>query len=240
MADHKDQNKVFDIHADAYSEGIDETLRKYGTDHDFFTAHKSRLILEAMARMGKAPSDMSLMDVGCGVGKIHPYLHDDFASITGVDLSEPSIKVARAQNPGTSYLSYDGDTLPADDNSVDMTLTICVMHHVPVAQWPDFSREMMRVLRPGGVAMVIEHNPYNPVTLRIVNTCPLDVDATLLPARKTRALFRGAGAVDVKSRSVLSVPPKNAALQKVDTWLGHLPFGAQYYMTARKADAGAP
>jgi len=236
MADHKDQNKVFDIHADAYSDGIDESLSKFGTEHDFFTVHKSRLIPQVLAGMGKTPAEMSLMDVGCGVGVIHPYLQGTFASITGVDLSEPSIKVAQVQNPAVAYLAYDGDTLPAADNSVDMTLAICVMHHVPVAEWPAFSREMMRVLRPGGVAMVIEHNPYNPVTMRIVNTCPLDVDAVLLPARKTRALFSGAGAVDVKTRTVLSVPPKNAALQKLDTWLGHLPFGAQYYMTARKAE----
>ena len=234
MVNSKDQNVVFDIHADEYSKKINKTLNKYGADHDFFTAHKAGLLLEILATHSKDPADMTLMDVGCGVGKVHAHLKQSFKSILGIDLSEPSIDVARALHPEVHYECYGGDVLPAADNSVDMTLAICVFHHVPVQQWQAFSAEMMRVLRPGGLAVVIEHNPLNPLTRHIVNTCPLDADAVLLQPRKLRGLFQSVGAEAVTSRTVLSVPPKASFLKKIDNYLGVLPFGAQYYTLAHK------
>ena len=235
MVDSKDQNVVFDIHADKYSEEIDKTLNKYGADHDFFTTHKAGLLLDILAAHSKDPADMTLMDVGCGVGKIHAHLKQSFKSILGIDLSEPSIDVARGLHPEVHYECYSGDVLPAADNSVDMTLAICVFHHVPVQKWKAFSAEMMRVLRPGGLAVVIEHNPFNPLTRHIVNTCPLDADAVLLQPRELRGLFQGVGAETVTSRTVLSVPPKASFLKKIDNYLGVLPFGAQYYTLAHKS-----
>ena len=234
MTKNIEQNEVFDTHADAYSEEIDKSLNRFGTSHDFFTEHKAKLIAVELAAMGKAPGEMALLDVGCGVGKIHAPLKGQFRKISGVDLSAPSIKVARETYPENDYQAYEGGRLPFEDGAVDMTLAICVIHHVPPDLWQEFADEMIRVLRPGGVAMVIEHNPFNPVTRRIVNTCPLDEDAVLVTPKKLRALFRRAGAEEVKTRTVLSVPPKSDALMKLDRVLGHLPLGAQYVLTARK------
>lgn len=234
MNQNKEQNEVFDTHADAYSEEIDKSLNRFGTSHDFFTDHKARLISEVLERIDLSAAEMTLMDIGCGVGKIHAPLKTRFGQIIGVDLSEPSIKVARETHPEVAYHSYDGLRLPTEDGSVDMTLAICVVHHVPVDGWSEFVGEMMRVLRPGGVAMVIEHNPFNPLTRRIVNTCPLDEDAVLISPSRLRHLFKAAHGKEVQTKTVLSIPPKNAALMKVDGVLGHLPFGAQYYLTARK------
>lgn len=134
-------------------------------------------------------------------------------------------------------MTYDGHRLPANDESVDMAMAICVFHHVPPAEWQNLAVEMLRVLRPGGVAMVIEHNPWNPVTRRIVNTCPIDRDAVLLSRPKTRALFRDAGAQDVVARSILSIPPKTDFLMRIDAVFGLLPLGAQYYCIIRRSGA---
>ena len=231
----KKQNDIFDIHADDYSLEIDKALNRYGANHDFFTSHKNDLILDVITHLGKSSADMTLMDVGCGVGKVHAHIKKSFKKVIGVDPSEQSIKVARQLHPEVEYKCYNGDILPAADNSVDMTLAICVFHHVPASQWQVFSKEMLRVLRPGGISLVIEHNPYNPLTRRIVNTCPLDIDAVLLSPRKLRSLFSAAGCGDFKSRTVLSVPPINSLLKKVDAALGYLPFGAQYYVIAHKS-----
>ncbi len=231
--------EFFDKHAENYSEEIDEYLDKYGATHDFFTTHKAWLIEDLLARHGVQLEDTRVLDVGCGVGKIHTHLTSRCRDITGVDVSDASLEVARKIYPDNTYLYYDGHVLPAEDASFDLSLAICVFHHVPPGQWADLATEMLRVLRPGGVSLVIEHNPYNLVTRRIVNTCPLDEDAVLLRPGQLKELFRQAGGKNVRSRTVLSVPPKYDLLKRIDGYLGVLPFGAQYYVMSRKREDAA-
>lgn len=234
MAGKSVNEEIFDGVANRYSETIDQSLGKFGASHDFFTRHKARLIARLLADRGRDPAQMDLLDVGCGIGQIHDLIGPTFRSVTGVDVSSASIAQAQARFPDYRYMVYDGDRLPFPDASVDLTMAICVFHHVPPAQWQALAADMVRVLRPGGFALVIEHNPWNPVTRRIVNTCPIDRDAVLLTRGTTSGLFRNAGAVRVTARSVLSVPPKNDALMTVDGWFGLLPLGAQYWCLALK------
>jgi hypothetical protein len=60
-------------------------------------------------------------------------------------------------------------------------------------------KEIQRVLRPGGVFSLIEHNPLNPVTRLIVSRTPVDGNAKLLTAsgHATAHLFgRGPSSAD--------------------------------------------
>lgn len=226
---------IFDRHADSYSATINKSLSLFGTEHDFFTRHKARLIDWLLAREGRDAKQIDLLDVGCGIGNIHELIGERFRSVVGVDVSAASIEEAKNRFPQHTYAAYDGDRLPMEDASVDMTLAIAVFHHVPPENWSNLATEMLRVLRPGGFALVIEHNPWNPVTQRIVRHCPIDQDAVLLSRPKTVALFKDAGAADVEAKSILSVPPKTDFLMRIDNLFGPIPFGAQYWCLAHKA-----
>jgi len=225
---------IFDTHADDYSEEINKTLGKYGANHEFFFSHKSWLIEDLLQRRGVDLSTVKIADIGCGVGKLHEYLKGRVAGIVGVDVSQGSIEVARKQYPEFEYKCYDGNRLPLDDGSFDLTMAIGVFHHVPPEQWEQLTAEMLRVLRPGGWCLVIEHNPFNPVTRRIVSTCPIDEGVVLLRPSKLKGLFENAGAVDITSRTILSIPPKTDLLKRIDSFLGALPLGAQHYLIAKK------
>ena len=52
--------------------------------------------------------------------------------------------------------------------------------------------------------------------------------------RILRLIFGSAGFRDIRTRSILTVPPKGAFLAKLDSFLGNLSFGAQYYLSAIK------
>jgi len=225
---------IFDNHADSYSEDIDQILGKYGANHDFFTQHKAWLIENLLRSRGLEIEKLKIVDVGCGVGKIHQYLDGKFAKIAGADVSKTSLDVAKETYKNIDYRWYDGHKLPFDDNVFDLSLAICVFHHVPPEQWVELAREMLRVLRPDGISLIIEHNPYNPLTQRIVSTCDLDKDAILLRPSKLRSIFEAAGGKNIKSRTILSVPPKSKLLKKIDGALGILPLGAQYYLISDK------
>ncbi len=109
------------------------------------------------------------------------------------------------------------------------------MHHVPPPLWNTFIGEMYRVIKPGGLALVFEHNPYNPATQYIVKTCDIDKDAVLLRPGKLRRLFSGSGFNEVQTRTIISVLPVGQFLTSLDSLLGHLPFGAQYYLSGTKS-----
>ena len=180
---------------------------------------------------------MRILDVGCGIGIYQSYLKGRFAEIHGVDVSEKSVALAREQNPFALYKSFDGGRLPYDDGYFDISFAICVMHHVPPRDWPTFVREMARVTKSGGLVLVYEHNPLNPITRYIVSRSPIDADATLLGRRDIRRLFERGGLSDIRIDSILSLPPKNALLRLIDASLNTLPFGTQYRLSASPAAA---
>jgi ubiquinone/menaquinone biosynthesis C-methylase UbiE len=225
---------VFDAHAKTYSEDIDAVLGRYGANHDFFTQHKASLIQDLLLERFFDPAAVHLLDVGCGVAKIHEYFRGKYNGVSGVDVSENSLDIAKVNYPEFNYSVYDGQRLPLGDKSVDVTIAICVFHHVPPEQWQELANEMLRVLRPGGISIVIEHNPYNPLTRHIVNTCPLDEGVVLLSPSTLRKLFSLHNQTKVETRTILTIPAKTKFLRTIDKVLGNLPFGTQYYLVTEK------
>jgi SAM-dependent methyltransferase len=117
-----------------------------------------------------------------------------------------SIAIARQRNPGIHYEVFDGTRLPFADRSIDAAFAINVFHHVPVTQRSALVDDIHRVLRPGGLFAIFEHNPLNPVTRHVVDTCEFDKDAVLLKQKDSEALLSTSGFGDVKTRYIFAVP----------------------------------
>lgn len=224
--------ETFDAYQERYSDAVNRSIAFTGCDVDFFTKVKAQYIFDLASRHFGETRKLNVLDVGCGVGNYHSLLSGTFKSLDGVDVSAASIETASAKHPDVSYKTYDGRLLPYEDGALDMVFTICVMHHVPPENWPQFASEMHRVLRPGGLALVFEHNPLNPLTMKAVNSCPFDADAVLLRRGETIGLMKGAGFEKVTARFIISVPPANGFLFAIDRMLSRLPLGAQYYVSA--------
>ncbi len=228
--------REFDKYDKNYADTVADSVGIPGLKADFFTRVKADYFIDLLNDNLGGSTDKDVLDIGCGVGLYHDYLSKNIAGLQGTDVSQACLNTAKRNNPTIAYTPYDGSRLPYDDNSFDAALTICVMHHVPVSSWESFSSEMLRILKPGGIGAVFEHNPLNPLTMRIVNRCPFDEDAVLLKSSKTESLFNGAGFSDVKSRFILSIPPANRILRNIDRCFSRLPFGAQYYTIGRKPE----
>jgi ubiquinone/menaquinone biosynthesis C-methylase UbiE len=155
-----------------------------------------------------------------------------FGRICGADVSAASIAQARIRNPEVQYEAYGGETLPYDSAAFDLSIAICVLHHVLPAQRVGFLREMRRVVRPGGLVCLIEHNPLNPLTRLAVARCEFDRDAVLLHAGRTRALMADAGLHDARSHYFLLLPSAAPLARRVEHSLRRIPLGAQYVASA--------
>lgn len=226
--------QTFDSYKDNYRDVVQSSIDFSGLEHAFFMRAKARVLFEAIAsrpHLG-VPEELDYLDVGCGVGSFHPLVAGRFATVSGCDVSGESVEKAAAANPGAAYRAYDGKRLPYGDGQFDVLTTICVVHHVPPSEWTAFFAELRRVLKPGGMACVIEHNPFNPLTRLAVARCPFDEDAVLLAPRRVRGLFAGAGFSAIATRQFLFLPWENAPALAVERMLARLPLGAQYLSVA--------
>jgi SAM-dependent methyltransferase len=226
-----DQPAEFDAYSSSYDDEVNRSLAFTGLKVDYFTQVKAGYLIDLLHGHFGQTAGLDLVDVGCGVGNYHSLLGSRLRSLSGADLSAECLAVAEQRNPGVAYRQYDGGRLPFGDDQFDAAVTICVMHHVPPAQWPAFAAEMRRVVRPGGLVTVFEHNPLNPLTRRVVSNCDFDADAVLLTQRRVRQLLAGAGLQRVRSRAILSLPTMGAISRKLDLALGRLGLGAQYFAT---------
>jgi ubiquinone/menaquinone biosynthesis C-methylase UbiE len=215
----------FDQHAETYQIAVD---RAAGVSTEKLAGEKARMILKVLADYVGAPKQLQILDVGCGIGLIDQELNTDVGELCGVDVSLRSLELARARAPAVRFVHYDGARLPFADSSFDAVFASCVVHHVPLAARRGFMVELLRPLRPSGVVIVIEHNPFNPITRRTVSRCAFDTDAVLLRPRETMQLITEVGGAIAGRRYVGFSPLRNALVEQVEHAIGWLPIGAQY------------
>lgn len=226
---------LFDGYRSNYGEVVQDSIGFSGLKHDFFMAAKAHYLSRLVRERGLRGDGRTVaaLDVGCGTGTLHPHLDGLFDSLAGCDISAGSIASARELRPGLDYRSYEPPRLPHADGAFDLAFAVCVLHHVPPADWPGFVAEMRRVVRPGGIVAIVEHNPFNPLTRLAVYRCPFDEDATLLSARRTASLLGAAGMTDVRTDHILLLPSAAGMARRVERLFEKLPLGAQYASSAR-------
>lgn len=219
--------ELFDSYRDNYRDVVQSSIDFSGLPHDFFMRAKADLLRDLIAqRLDTIRPEM--LDVGCGVGRLHPFMNGIVGRLSGIDVSSESLAQARTDNRGVDYREYDGRTFPFDDASFDLVTTICVMHHVVPGEWAQFIAEMRRVTRPGGLVCVIEHNPYNPLTRLAVARCEFDRDAVLLGVGTTRKLLAAGGLREIGSRHFVLLPWDSKPARRLENALSGVPLGGQY------------
>ena len=102
-----------------------------------------------------------LLDYGCYDGGMLPrYLALGPRSVTGIDISETGIALARARYGRLGHFHVgDAHALPFAEASFDLVVGRAILHHL---DWAVAIEEVRRVLRPGGQAIFIEPLGDNP------------------------------------------------------------------------------
>jgi len=189
---------------------------------------KARLILDVLSSHLGDPKRLRVLDIGCGIGLVDGELEAQVQLLCGADLSRESLIHAQRRAPGTQFTLYDGVNLPFADSSFDAVFAVSVLHHVPPATRNAFMTEMLRPIVNNGLAIIIEHNPFNPITRRIVSRCAFDADAVLLNCGEARALLAAAGTRTIGRRYLGFSPVRNGLIERAERSFAWLPIGAQY------------
>ena len=102
----------------------------------------------------------SVLDVGCGNGRLLDVFENTEIEYTGIDFSKELISIAQNER-GTkgTFLHGSALALPFDDNSFDTVFSIAVLHHIPSKEYRQrFVSEAYRVLKPGGICVLTVWN----------------------------------------------------------------------------------
>jgi len=223
----------FDSYAREYSELLRDPVRdRFATTPLFFHQRKWSVIREFFDSMGRSTREANWLDVGCGRGELLRLGQSAFGRVAGCDLSQEMLK---ASTDLEVRLQMTPIELPFESETFDLVTAVCVYHHVGLSDRDALTWDAFRVLRPGGVLCVIEHNPVNPVTRRIVQRTPVDANANLLPHSEARRLVCSAGFSCLDTRFFLYLPEiAFRGMPWLEAFLKHVPLGGQYALFAGK------
>jgi SAM-dependent methyltransferase len=98
----------------------------------------------------------SVVEIGCGAGRLTAALTGWFATVDSLDVSEDMIARARAvAGPKATFHQVSANEIPLPTGSRDAVFSVHVLQHLDdEAAIQRYLNEAFRVLRPGGTVMV--------------------------------------------------------------------------------------
>ena len=227
--------KEFDNYAADYSAGMENPVKKImaGSALDFLRP-KVALLKKMVAN---PEANFKLLDFGCGSGDFLSLVAAECPSwnLYGSDISEEMMNEARkrygADGRGVSLMPMD-EALGA--HKYDLITASCVFHHIPPEEWESSMKSLSESLSPGGMVVIFEHNPRNPLTNWVVSRTPIDQNAVLLDMKEVWRLMSLAGLEVTQKTSFLFGPPTWKITPLIDGMFGWTGLGGQYFVVGKK------
>jgi ubiquinone/menaquinone biosynthesis C-methylase UbiE len=130
-------------------------------DEEYFESGREnvrRQILTDMENIcqGKDPGQMTVLEIGCGSGRITRALAEVFGRVYAVDVSGEMIRLARESlhdRPNAFVFQNNGfDLSVLGEVQIDFAFSFIVFQHIPSREViRSYVREVHRLLRPGGL-----------------------------------------------------------------------------------------
>lgn len=101
------------------------------------------------------PRRAQILDIGCGPGRDADYFTTKGFCVTGVDLSEKLLEVARARVPQARFSKQDFRRLRFLKQSFDGIWACASLLHLHRAEVPQVLENFFHLLKPGGILFVM-------------------------------------------------------------------------------------
>jgi SAM-dependent methyltransferase len=97
----------------------------------------------------------TVMEVGCGIGRVLAHMAGKFKKAIGADVSPEMVSQAVTLNPALTFHIVSGtDVQPVPDNSVNLAYTVFVIEHIPKRTMTrSLFTDVRRALVPGGILL---------------------------------------------------------------------------------------
>lgn len=184
--------------------------------HSSGAGHTAAYLWPTVSQKLSIGSPHRVLDAGCGNGAFARMLVDRGYEVTGIDLSDSGIEIAKSQCPGGRFelASLTDDLLSRFDEPFDAVVSLEVVEHLYDPRL--FARRMFDVLRPGG--QLILSTPYHGYLKNVALAVSGKLDSHFT------ALWDG-GHIKFWSRRTLSRLLTEAGFRVVDfAGAGRLPY----------------
>lgn len=143
----KVNNDIYNLYGDRWYTAFDDPVALLRAE----SKTKAPWIVKKLHAFDLVKPTTQLLDVGCGAGFLSNELAKLGLQITGVDLSEESLKVAERfdETKSVKYQRADAYHLPYPNNSFDVLTAMDFLEHIENPS--EIIKEFSRVLRPGGL-----------------------------------------------------------------------------------------
>lgn len=101
----------------------------------------------------------SILDFGCGTGRLTEFMAKDFKKVIGVDISGTMIAQGKERLKdlnNVELIEIDGNSIPLPESSIDNVFSYLVFQHIKTRELVESAfKDIYRVLTPGGVFKVL-------------------------------------------------------------------------------------
>jgi SAM-dependent methyltransferase len=94
-----------------------------------------------------------ILEAGCGAGRYVKYLHERGYDCTGIEYNQTTVENVREKWPELSVVQGDVEKMPYENETFDGVISIGVVEHFVEGPYRPLA-EMLRVLKPGGIALI--------------------------------------------------------------------------------------
>ncbi|MDD3284568.1 MAG: class I SAM-dependent methyltransferase [Patescibacteria group bacterium] len=100
----------------------------------------------------------TILDVGCGSGKVSEYLHKKNYIVTGIDINKNALKENNQRNSNITYIKADiTERLPFNDSTFDaITVPYVFVSIIDKEEAQYAATELIRVLKTNGILWLCE------------------------------------------------------------------------------------
>lgn len=112
--------------------------------------------------LNSLPESSSVLDVGCGAGRISVYMAERGYRVIGIDVSEGLLSIAREFSMKKSqhihFFLSEGIKLPYQDEEFDIVIGFKILCYIPTRELRNEKlKEFYRVLRVGGTCIITQN-----------------------------------------------------------------------------------
>lgn len=232
-------NAEFDQFANDYDTLLQKSIDSSGYEASYFDEHKIKTLYKDYSNTNDASKSLRILNFGCGTGKSEEYINKYFkkCSIVSTDVSEKALETARKKNVQFDNIHYVAFTKVEELKSIpekfDIIFVANVFHHIPEALHLNTLKQLKSMLSEAGYLYVFEHNPKNPLTRKVFETCEFDVGCKMIPPALFTQMCQQSGYTSIKREYVLFFPNFVSFLAPFEKYLTWCSLGAQYYIKAR-------
>lgn len=229
----------FDHFADDYDNLLKKSITASGFEPSYFDEHKIKTVyVDYIANEKIDNKKIQILNFGCGIGKSEEFINKYFTNcvICSVDVSEKSINAAKEKNKifnNVEFIKFDTVEELKLNARFDIIFVANVFHHIPRDFHLPTLKRLRSFLSATGYLYVFEHNPKNPLTKKVFETCEFDVGCKMIDSSLFIQMCVDTGYSTIIRRYILFFPKFLSFFSNLEKFLKWCPLGAQYYIKAK-------